>query len=127
MTEWMFKRGEIYWANIEEEETEKNKIIKSKRKGHELQKNRPAVIISNDKQNKFSGVVIVALITSRVDKVYFFEVAIELENKPNKIMTDQLFTLDKSRLERKMGMLNKEQLKQLARGLHTVLELNDCE
>jgi hypothetical protein len=32
--------------------------------------------------------------------------------------------VDKSRLERKMGVLNEKQLKKLAEGLHTVLELN---
>nr|CAG8601568.1 13490_t:CDS:2 [Entrophospora candida] len=98
--------------------------MKKKQKGAETHKNRPGVIISNNKQNQFSGAVIVALITSQVDKVYFFEVEIKVEGKPNKIITDQIYTVDKSRLERKMGVLNEKQLKQLATGLHTVLELN---
>ena len=29
-----------------------------------------------------------ALITSQMDKVYFFEVEIEVESKPNKVITD---------------------------------------
>lgn len=121
MTDKIYKRGEIYWVNIEEEEEIK------KRKGSETQKNRPGVIVSNNKQNQFSGAVIVALITSQVDKVYFFEVEIMIEGKPNKVITDQIFTVDKTRLERKMGVLNEKQLKKLASGLHTVLELNSCE
>ena len=68
--------------------------------------------------------MIVALITSQIDKVYFFEVEIEAEGKPSKIITDQIYTVDKSRLEKKMGALSEQQLRKLAMGLHTVLALN---
>ncbi|CAI2168094.1 10241_t:CDS:2 [Funneliformis geosporum] len=80
---------------------------------------RRGVIISNNKQNQFSGAVIVNLITSQTDKVYFFEVEIEVEGKSNKVITDQIYTVDKSRLERKIGVLNEKQLRKLAAGLHT--------
>jgi mRNA interferase MazF len=126
MAERIFKRGEIYWVNIEENEKEDKETLRKKPKRSETQKNRPGVIISNDKQNQFSGAVIVTLITSQVDKVYFFEVELEIEKKPSKILTDQIYTVDKGRLERKIGILNEKQLKKLARGLHTVLELKDC-
>ena len=123
MAERIFKRGEIYWINIEEEPTSK-KDFKPKPKGSESQKSRPGVIISNNKQNQFSGAVIVALITSQFDKVYFFEVEIEVENKQGKILTDQIYTVDKSRLGKRMGTLNEKQLSKLVAGLHIVLELN---
>ena len=67
--------------------------------------------------------MIVALITSQFDKVYFFEVGIEVENKKGKVLTDQIYTVDKSRLGKRMGVLNEKQLKQLSIGLHIVLEL----
>ena len=57
------------------------KDFKPKPKRTEVQKDRPGVIISNNKQNQFSGAVIMALITSQFDKVYFFEVEIEVEGK----------------------------------------------
>jgi mRNA interferase MazF len=85
------------------------------------------VVISNNKQNQFSGAVIMALITSQFDKVYFFEVEIEVEGQKGKILTDQIYTVDKSRLGRKMGTLSEKQLRQLSEGIHTVLELNDCK
>jgi len=47
-----------------------------------------------------------ALITSQFDKVYFFEVEIEVEGQKGKILTDQIYTVDKSRLGRKMGTLS---------------------
>ena len=77
MAEQIVKRREIYWVNIEEEEEKNKKVVKKKQKGSETQKSRPGVIISNNKQNQFSGAVIVALITSQMDKVYFFEVEIK--------------------------------------------------
>ena len=124
MSTKIIKRGEIYWVNIEDEEGKNREGEKRKQKGSELNKNRPGVIISNNKQNQFSGAVIVALITSQIDKVYFFEVEIEAEGKPSKIITDQIYTVDKSRLEKKMGALSEQQLRKLAMGLHTVLALN---
>jgi mRNA interferase MazF len=105
------------------DEEEKHQDKKPKPKGAESQKSRPGVIISNQKQNQFSNAVIVALVTSQVDKIYPFEIAIELEGKPGKIFTDQIYTVDKIRLERKMGSLTEKQLLSLAKGLHTVLEL----
>ena len=123
MAERIFKRGEVYWVNIEEEPDGK-KNFKPKPKGSESQKNRPGVIISNNKQNQFSGAVIVALITSQFDKTYFFEVEVKAENKRGKVLTDQIYTIDKSRLGKKMGVLSEKQLKQLSIGLHIVLELN---
>jgi len=120
------RRGEIYWVNIESEPNDK-KDFKPKPTGAESQKDRPGVIISNNKQNQFSGAVIVALITSQFDKIYFFEVEIEVEGQKGKILTDQIYTVDKSRLGRKMGTLNEKQLQKLVVGIHTVLELNDCK
>jgi mRNA-degrading endonuclease toxin of MazEF toxin-antitoxin module len=53
-------------------------------------------------------------------------VEVKAENKKGKVLTDQIYTVDKSRLGKRMGVLSEKQLKQLAAGLHTVLELN-CE
>lgn len=116
MSERIFKRGDIYWIDIAEEE----------KRGSEIRKSRPGVIISNNKQNQFSGAVIVALITSQVDKIYFFEVEVELEGKTGKVLTDQIHTIDKSRCIKKIGQLNEKQLEKLYKGIHTIFELNKC-
>ena len=127
MAEKIFKRGEIYWVNLEDEEENKlnHRDQKPQPKGAESQKSRPGVIVSNRKQNQFSNAVIVALITSQVDKIYPFEVEIVCESQKSKILTDQIYTVDKSRLERKMGQLTEKQLTALAKGLHIVFELED--
>ena len=50
------QRGEIYWADFTDEEEEKNgrkdKVGQIRKK--ESQKDRPVVILSNDKQNQYS-------------------------------------------------------------------------
>lgn len=127
MAEKIFKRGEIYWVNLEDEEENKlnHRDQKPQPKGAESQKSRPGVIVSNRKQNQFSNAVIVALITSQVDKIYPFEAEIVCESQKSKILTDQIYTVDKSRLERKMGELGEKQLTALAKGLHIVFELED--
>jgi mRNA interferase MazF len=127
MAKKIFKRGEIYWVNLEDKEENEPKYQdkKPKPKGAESQKSRPGVIVSNRKQNQFSNAVIVALITSQVDKIYPFEVEIVCEGQQSKILTDQIYTIDKSRLERKMGSLTEKQLISLAKGLHIVFELED--
>ncbi|MFH1584127.1 MAG: type II toxin-antitoxin system PemK/MazF family toxin [Actinomycetota bacterium] len=42
--------------------------------GYEIGKTRPALVISNDRNNQFSDTVTVLPITSKTDKIYPFEV-----------------------------------------------------
>src|SRR5438132_14351890 len=118
------RRGEIYWADFTDEEEEKNgrkdKVGKIRKK--KSQKDRPVVILSNDKQNKYSDEVIVALISSQLDKVYYFEPEISLKKK-SKILTDQILTIDKRRLGDKITSLNPREIIRLEKALHVVLSL----
>ncbi|CAI2173493.1 2367_t:CDS:10, partial [Funneliformis geosporum] len=114
----IIKRGEIYWADLTEEEPRKDKIGKVRKK--ESQKDRPVVVISNDKQNKYSDDVIVALISSQVDKVYYFEPEIALKKK-SKILADQILTMDKERLGEKITSLSMIEIIKLEKALHAVL------
>ena len=119
------RKGEIYWADFTEEEKEnkKDKISQVRKKAS--QKDRPVVVISNDKQNKYSEEVIVALISSQLDKIYYFELEIALKKK-SKILTDQILTIDKSRLGEKIGALNSDEIVKLEKALHVVLSLRYC-
>jgi len=42
--------------------------------GHEIGKTRPALVISNDRNNQFADTVTVLPITSKTEKIYSFEV-----------------------------------------------------
>ncbi|CAG8822803.1 5386_t:CDS:2, partial [Racocetra persica] len=112
------KLEQAYQEIKEEKKTRKDKVVKVRKL--EAQKDRPVVILSNDKQNQYSEEVIVALISSQLDKVYYFEPEISLK-KPSKILTDQILTIDKSRLGEKITSLNSNEILKLEKALHAVL------
>ena len=97
-------QGDIYLVNLDP-------IIHT-----EAGKTRPGLIISTNAMNHHSPRLIVAPITSSTGKVYPFEVFIPsgiggLE-KDSKIMLDQIRSLDKKRLVKKLGTLKGDLLKQ---------------
>ncbi len=95
------KRGEIYFANLDP-------TIGSK-----IKKKRPALIISNNANNKVAATVTIIPITSNTNKIYPFEVLLEIKNsglsKPSKAQCQQIRTISKIRIEKKMvGFASKE-------------------
>ena len=74
--------------------------------GSELKKIRPCVIISPDEMNKHISTVIIAPITSKL-RNYPTRVPCKVEGKQGQIVLDQIRTVDKTRLFKKMDMLNK--------------------
>jgi mRNA interferase MazF len=82
------KRGEIYWVDLDPV------------RGHETQKKRPGLIVSNDIGNEVSHIVMVAPITSKVVRIGPFEVKTVVDGTPAKIMLNQCRALDKSRLSK---------------------------
>lgn len=86
--------------------------------GTEIAKTRPAVIISNDIGNQYSARVIVAPISSKgASKVYPFEVGVPCGEgglrAGSKVHLDQIRTLDKRRLTRRLGMLPQQRMSQV--------------
>ena len=84
--------------------------------GSEIQKTRPAVIIQNDTSNRFSPVTIVAAVTSKFDdKLYPTEVLIHAGEAGLKhdsvIVFDQIRTIDKTRIVKKLGKVSAFTLK----------------
>ena len=84
------KRGEIYWVNLDP-------TI-----GNEVKKRRPAVILSPDEMNRSLPVVIVAPITTS-KKPWPTRAGIKLSGKAGQIMLDQIRTVDKSRLMKRIA------------------------
>ncbi len=110
------KRGEIYYVDLSDMGV--GTI-------HIAQKKRPALIIQNDVGNKFSSTVIVALITSSIPKkLYPMQFPFILNEKSSIIMFEQIMTLDKNRLDDKIGELTYDQMRIAEEKLMYSLQLN---
>ena len=73
--------------------------------GSEIQKSRPCLIISPDEMNRHIRTVIIAPMTTK-GRRYPTRITCEFQGKQGQIVLDQLRTVDKSRLLRKLGMIN---------------------
>lgn len=75
--------------------------------GHETGKTRPALVLSNDRNNEFSETVTVLPITSKTAKIYPFEAFLPKSetNLPvdSKVKANQIRTADKKRLVKFLG------------------------
>lgn len=73
--------------------------------GSELQKTRPCLIVSPDELNRHLKTAIVAPMTTK-GQTYPTRVACAFEGKEGQIVLDQIRTVDKVRLVRKLGTLD---------------------
>jgi mRNA interferase MazF len=73
--------------------------------GHEIKKTRPCVIISPDEMNHHIGTVIVAPMTSR-GRDYPTRVNCAFQKVNGQIVLDQIRTVDRTRLVKRLGSLS---------------------
>ena len=73
--------------------------------GREIKKTRPCLIISPDEINRNIGTVIIAPMTTK-GRAYPTRVAVRFQGKDGQIVLDQLRTIDKSRLVKKLGVIS---------------------
>jgi mRNA interferase MazF len=73
--------------------------------GSEIQKTRPCLIVSPDEMNRYIRTVIVAPMTT-AGKDYPTRVACEFKGKSGQIVLDQIRTIDKVRLIKKLGTID---------------------
>jgi mRNA interferase MazF len=74
--------------------------------GGEIQKTRPAIVVSNNAANAILNRVIVVPLSSTTTKVYPGEALVTLNSEPRKAMADQLMTASKKRIRSKLGVLS---------------------
>lgn len=92
----LIKRGDIFYADL-------SPVIGSEQGGV-----RPVVVIQNDVGNKYSPTIIVAAITSQLNKAKLpTHVNVESKSVPlpknSVILLEQIRTIDKKRLREKIG------------------------
>ncbi len=112
------KRGDIYYADL-------SPVIGSEQGGV-----RPVLIIQNDIGNRYSPTVIIAAITSQINKAKLpthIEVAATDYGLPKDsvILLEQIRTIDKRRLEEKIGHIDEEMMEKINDGLMISLGLID--
>lgn len=88
------RKGDIYWVTLDPA------------RGAETQKTRPCLVVSNNEGNSISKLIMVAPITSKVKKIYPFEVESFISEKRAKIMLNQCRCIDKLRLGKKEGHID---------------------
>jgi len=80
--------------------------------GSEIQKSRPCLVISPDEMNAHIATLIVAPLTTR-GRDYPSRVPCQLQGKDGQVVLDQIRTVDKSRLVKRMGILDSRIQKQV--------------
>jgi mRNA interferase MazF len=77
--------------------------------GSEIQKTRPCVVVSPNEMNKHLNTIIIAPMTSSL-KEYPTRVAVNHNSKNGMIALDQIRTVDKKRILKVLGKLNKSEI-----------------
>lgn len=96
----MVKQYDIYLVNLDPTQ------------GSEIRKTRPCVIISPNEINRYLSTVVIAPLTSTT-KNYPTRVAIFFQRKTGQVVLDQIRTIDKSRLVKKLGKVKGDVILQI--------------
>lgn len=108
------KRGEVWLVNW------------NPARGSEQAGRRPALVIQNDVGNEKASTTIVAAISSSL-KIFPMNVKIEPPegglDSPSIVKTSQILTVDKKRLERRIGQLSKEKMEEVNEAIKLSLDL----
>ena len=104
-------RGDVWWVNFEPSI------------GGEIRKKRPAIIISNNAANKFLNRVQVIPITSNTDRLFPSEAYVTVAGKKGKAMADQLATVSKQRLSKRIGSISDDEMIMVVEAIKIQLDL----
>ena len=102
------KRFEIYLVKL-------NPTI-----GSEIQKTRPCIIISPDEMSNLKTVIIAPMTSKGFE--FIFRTKIKFEKKDGLVLLDQIRTVDKTRLVKKLGTVDKKTSKNISNILVDMFE-----
>ena len=92
MVDTPIRRGEIYLVEL------------NPTRGREIRKNRPCVVVSPDELNAHIGTFVIAPLTTG-SHPYPFRIACRFAGKDGHVVLDQLRTVDRERLVKRLGAL----------------------
>ncbi|MBW1783520.1 MAG: type II toxin-antitoxin system PemK/MazF family toxin [Deltaproteobacteria bacterium] len=95
------ERYEIYFADL-------NPTV-----GGEIQEIRPVVIISQDEMNKYSDTVVICPLASKLHPKWRTRLQIKCAKKNAEVAVDQIRTISKQRLKKKIDKLSASKAAQL--------------
>lgn len=112
------KRGDIFYADL-------SPVLGSEQGGV-----RPVLVVQNDVGNKFSPTIIIAAITSQINKAKLpthLEISAEDYglSKDSVILLEQIRTIDKKRLRERIGRLDDEQMGKVSEALGISLGMTE--
>jgi mRNA interferase MazF len=90
--------------------------------GHEIKKTRPCTIISPDEMNRHIGTVIIAPMTTK-GRNYPSRVKCTFQGVEGQVVLDQIRTVDKSRLVKKLGRLSASASERIVRVLSEMFQM----
>jgi len=88
------RKGEVWWVSFE------------RSVGSEMQKTRPAIVVSNNAANTKLNRAVVVPLTSKTAQVYPGQALINLGGKQHKAMADQITTASELRFRNQLGSLS---------------------
>jgi len=88
--------------------------------GSEIQKTRPCIIISPDEMNILQTVIIAPMTSKGFD--FIFRPKIKFENKNGLVLLDQIRAVDKTRIVKKIGAVEKRKSKEISKMLMEIFE-----
>ena len=115
ITELNPRRGEVYLVEIIDAQ------------GYEQKGNdddeRLVVVVSNNQQNSKKNVIVIVPLSSKVKKIYPFQVATFFQGKPGKAKCEQVRAITIERFKKKLGELTEKEMNEIEEKLVFVLHL----
>ena len=110
------RRGDIYYIN-----NDRGQI------GSEMKKDRPAVVVSNDMNNRYSNEITVVFLTSKPKKNLETHVTVYSTGRESVALCEGMATLDKQRTGKFLGRMSRKEMDAIDKALGVAIGIDRKE